>query len=288
MPRSKKIKVEERKTEQLMEKKIEKKTEEPKKKFSVKLIFGLMLFVFFIGAIGFGGYFYFQYKKVLKNSSVGAQSETKALTEKIGKFVDLPTDEDPTIAEVKDTEKLKGQIFFSSAQNGDKVLIYSKKKKAVLYRPETNKVIEVTSLSAKSENEVAEPEPEKQNTIAQSAQVEKITENESVQEKVETDIRPATADESFQSKKIIVYNGTKAKGLAAELGARILSEMPEVEIVKVGNAVGNYPETIIIDLFGNNSELVRKIIETIGGEAGVLPEGEIKPAGDILVIGGEK
>lgn len=80
-----------------------------------------------------------------------SQREIEKLTARIGGFMDLPVDEQPTLATVADQEKLKGQEFFSRAQNGDKLLIYPKTKKAILYRPSTGKVIEVTNLTSGSQ-----------------------------------------------------------------------------------------------------------------------------------------
>jgi len=80
------------------------------------------------------------------NPDVALQKETKALTDRIGRFMELPADEQPTLATVTDNEKLKGQTFFTHAQNGDKLLVYPKAKKAILYRPSTKKVIEVSNL----------------------------------------------------------------------------------------------------------------------------------------------
>ena len=59
----------------------------------------------------------------------------------------MPSSEAPTIATVNDITKLKGQAFFADAKNGDKVLIYTKAGKAVLYRPLTNKVIEYSTVN---------------------------------------------------------------------------------------------------------------------------------------------
>ena len=41
------------------------------------------------------------------------------------------------------SSKLKAQPFFAKAQDYDQVLIFEKAKKAILYRPSTNKLIEV-------------------------------------------------------------------------------------------------------------------------------------------------
>jgi hypothetical protein len=73
--------------------------------------------------------------------------ENKALLDRVGAVIILPDDETPTIATVSDLDKLKGQPFFAKAELGDKVLIYAKAKKAILYRPSTNKIVELAFLT---------------------------------------------------------------------------------------------------------------------------------------------
>ncbi len=70
------------------------------------------------------------------------EDERKRLVEEVGKIIELPQ-ETPTIATVSDVEKLRNQTFFSKAQNGDKVLIFTDSKKAILYRPSEKRIIEV-------------------------------------------------------------------------------------------------------------------------------------------------
>jgi hypothetical protein len=50
------------------------------------------------------------------------------------------------MATVLEQDKLKDQPFFARAQNGDKVIIYTQNKKAILYRPSENRIIEVAPL----------------------------------------------------------------------------------------------------------------------------------------------
>lgn len=69
------------------------------------------------------------------------------MTEKVGKLIALPADETPTIATVEDKTKLADQAFFSAAENGDKLLIYTKAQKAIVYRPSTNQIINVGPIS---------------------------------------------------------------------------------------------------------------------------------------------
>lgn len=94
-----------------------------------------------------GYYFYNQYQKAQEQLGQNADAETASLVKKVGKLIELPISETPTIATVSDKTKLTGQQFFANAQNGDKVLIYSQAKKAILYRPSTNKIIEVAPIN---------------------------------------------------------------------------------------------------------------------------------------------
>jgi hypothetical protein len=76
-----------------------------------------------------------------------AQSSSQQVIDKVGKLVVLPQGETPTIATVNDASKLKNQQFFANAQDGDKVLIFSKSGKAVLYRPATNQIVEYSKVN---------------------------------------------------------------------------------------------------------------------------------------------
>ena len=76
-----------------------------------------------------------QLTELQKDPAIRIKEENKALLIEVAKLITLPTDEDPTIATVTDLSKLQSQPFFVHAQLGDKVLIYSKAKKAIIYRP---------------------------------------------------------------------------------------------------------------------------------------------------------
>lgn len=103
------------------------------------LISSILLFIILAAAPSI--YFYRRYQSV--KSSVPVQFSNAELVAKVGKLILLPTGEDPTIMTVTDKEKLSGQDFFIYAKNGDRVLIYEKAKKAFLYDPDADKVIEV-------------------------------------------------------------------------------------------------------------------------------------------------
>jgi len=104
-----------------------------------------------VGLIAFLAYGYITTKNQLtsqKNSPTNSsQTPTQELINRVGQLVYLPTGETPTIATVNDAAKLKTQEFFANAKDGDKVLIYSKANKAVLYRPSTNKVVEYSTVN---------------------------------------------------------------------------------------------------------------------------------------------
>ena len=76
----------------------------------------------------------------------GAGDSTASLLAEIGKSVDLPQGEVPIVEVVTDLAPVKDQPFFSDAMIGDKVVLFTKAKRAVLYRPTTKKVIIVAPL----------------------------------------------------------------------------------------------------------------------------------------------
>jgi uncharacterized protein YneF (UPF0154 family) len=101
---------------------------------------------------GAGGtyYFYDKYQtaqNILDNPDIAAQEEVRLLTEKLGKLIVLPEDEEPTVATVLDKAGLQDQPFFQKAENGDRVVIYTKAAQAILYRPSENKIIAVAPIT---------------------------------------------------------------------------------------------------------------------------------------------
>ncbi|MBX4195609.1 hypothetical protein KW796_01475 [Candidatus Parcubacteria bacterium] len=82
--------------------------------------------------------------------ALAAQEEIQKVVAEVGRFIILPDDETPTMATVSDPSKLSGQPFFENAEAGDKVLIYTISRKAILWRPSTKKIIEVASINVTS------------------------------------------------------------------------------------------------------------------------------------------
>jgi hypothetical protein len=76
------------------------------------------------------------------NADVLAETQANEIIKKVGALMELPNEE-PTVATVSDVSKLSDQQFFAKAQNGDKVIIFPNAQKAILYRPSTDKIIEI-------------------------------------------------------------------------------------------------------------------------------------------------
>jgi len=83
-----------------------------------------------------------------KDPQAEARKEAQRIVAAVSKLMVLPTDEEPIIATVADPTKLEGQPFFQNAQIGDKVLIFNGARKAILYSPAKNLVVDVAPLSA--------------------------------------------------------------------------------------------------------------------------------------------
>ena len=110
------------------------------KKLNIRRIVFTVIFILAIGSAVC--YFYNNNFKPKNNS----QKETNEIVSLVGKLMVLP-EEQPTIATVTDIEQLKDQPFFVNAKKGDIVLIYTKAKKAILYDPVSNKIVEVSFLN---------------------------------------------------------------------------------------------------------------------------------------------
>ncbi len=113
------------------------------------VVAGVLVILVVLGAAGYSVY---QKKGQTVNLSPDAaqrtaQGEVKKLVSEVGKLIELPVGEDPTVATVTDVSKLSDQAFFARAKNGDKVLIYTQAKKAILYDPSAKKILDVAPVN---------------------------------------------------------------------------------------------------------------------------------------------
>lgn len=111
-----------------------------RKYFLFVSIFFLILLLILAG-------FFYKSSTSYKISNPINESETKTLIEAVGKLAFLPANETPTIATVSDLEMLKDLPFFVDAKMGDRVLIYTNAKKAILYDPVANKIVNMATLN---------------------------------------------------------------------------------------------------------------------------------------------
>ncbi|MBI2600322.1 hypothetical protein HYW42_00015 [Candidatus Daviesbacteria bacterium] len=86
-------------------------------------------------------------KSATTQGQVVTKTNREELVKEVSKSIDLPTDEKPVVATITEIEKLKNQPFFQKAKNGDKVLVYQKNKKAYLYDPVTQKVLDIIPIN---------------------------------------------------------------------------------------------------------------------------------------------
>ena len=79
--------------------------------------------------------------------AITTEEQTLSIIERVGKHIVLPEGEEPTIATVSDPSKLAEQTFFANAKVGDVVLIYATARKAYLYDPTIDKLLEVAPIA---------------------------------------------------------------------------------------------------------------------------------------------
>lgn len=113
------------------------------KKFLPLIILGIVTAL----SIGVSVYLFVQVRQLKQNPQAQAAQDADDLVVKVGMLMVLPKDEKPTIATVADPSKLRDQAFFVHAVAGDKVLIYTSAKKAILYSPTENKIVEVAPIN---------------------------------------------------------------------------------------------------------------------------------------------
>jgi len=221
-----------------------------KKNSNAKILISLLVLILVI--VGLGTYYFYQARAADKNPN----QEIARVTAAVGKLMVLPVGETPSLATVTNKANLQSQSFFANAANGDKLLIYAKEMKAILYRPSTNKIIEVAPI-AQSNGSAS--------TSTQSAVTQK-------------------------SLKVAYDNGTDTAGLTASVEQKIQATFGGLTQTfgESDAAQKNYQDTLVVDLTGNNSTSTSVLAAFLRGKVGPLPAGEVAPQGaDVLIILGK-
>ena len=124
-------------------------------KSTTNVIIGVLILV----VLTTGGAAAYFYNQLQQNPQVQVQEEIDKLVAQVGELLVLPEGEAPTVATVSDIELLREQPFFANAKNGDRVLIYTSARKAILYDPVANKIVEIAPINL-GENQINPPESE--------------------------------------------------------------------------------------------------------------------------------
>jgi len=235
-------------------------------KFSPIIVIGIIVGLLFAASLATGGYFYkraVNAEAIIKDPQKLGKEEAKKVIEEVLKLMELPKDEEPTIATVADAEKLKDQEFFRNSQNGDKVLVYTKARKAILYRSATNKIIDVAPVTLGDANQQAQP-------TGPEGEI------------------PTTPTQPQLAGKVTILNGTGIVGITKKVEDSLKAAFPGITIGERDNAKGKaYQKTIVVDVKGANPDLARGIAQNLQASLSVLPEGEATPTADIVIIVGE-
>lgn len=92
-------------------------------------------------------YFYFQVRTLEQNPDRINQERVAMLVNKVGKLIDLPQGEIPSAATISDPTPLANNPFFARAKAGHEVLFYTGARKAFLYDPAVNIIVEVATIN---------------------------------------------------------------------------------------------------------------------------------------------
>lgn len=121
-------------------------------RFSLKKVVGSRATKFLLAVIVLAAACLFSYHLGTRSGNSGTAvsgnlNTTDGVVQRVSRHILLPSGEQPTVATVSDVNKVRNQTFFAHAATGDKVLIYANAKKAYLYRPSIDRVIEVAPLA---------------------------------------------------------------------------------------------------------------------------------------------
>lgn len=140
-------------------KKIEGKKAEEKKaeKLRAGLLAGLAFLLVIV--IGIAIFFYGKWQRYrddpMKAQEEQIQREVDKVVKKVSKLMILPEDERPSLVTVDNKDEINNnQEFFRLAEDGDEMLIYRQARKAILYRPGSNRIVNVAPINVSSEGQI--------------------------------------------------------------------------------------------------------------------------------------
>jgi hypothetical protein len=233
-----------------------------------KSVLYILIAIAVAAIVGPSIYFYSKYSHaefLRKNPTEAAKEEQKQVLDKVAKLTELPSGESPTIATISDREKLAGQPFFANAINGDKVIFYPTSKRAIIYRPSTNKIIDMSQVNV---TESVSPTP----LAVQTGTVQ----------------QPTPTTQQPTNLRVAIYNGTTTPKLANTVEKAVTESMAYVTVTTKDNAKNqDYNQSIVVDLTGARGEQAKTLATLVNGNVAAFPSGETRPDADILIIIGK-
>lgn len=232
-----------------------------------KFISGLVLVI----AVAIGGYYAWQSNSG-KNSLANISSTTKLNDEqvaqviaKIGTFLVVPADEQPSVVVIDDVQqRASQQAFYKDAKDGDVLVVYS--NRAIIYDAKANKLVNVGPIVR---NDAPAPVASGSATVTPSAS--------------------PTPSVTPKAITVDVRNGTTTAGLAGATASTI-KKNKLFTIGQVGDAKGSFTSTVVVDFTKDAgksaavAELAKSLNATVVTQ---LPSGEATSTADALVIVGK-
>ena len=127
--------------------------DEPRRSQSRSRIPFVIFCILLLGVLGVAGYFYWEWNSLRQNPQTVREEKIKEVVAQVRQLIDLPRGETPILANISDTSNLGDQAFFENAKEGDVVLYYSEARKAYLYDPKQNIIVEVATLAPEDKSE---------------------------------------------------------------------------------------------------------------------------------------
>jgi hypothetical protein len=242
-----------------------------KKVMTISIAGGILL----VALAGVCVYFFLQFRTV--NMQLAASKDPKVDLQltiaRVRRHIMLPTNETPTLAIVSNVEALKSQAFFANAKNGDKVLVYTNAKKAYLYDPIADVIVEVGPIVITPPS----PTPTSNVTADEQALLHGTTPS------------PTPTPELLRA---AVYNGTKQADLTDSFILSMRGKVTNVLVAdKQAAANTNYPITLVIPVTSLKTAEVQAVATAIGATfQKALPAGETMPKNDdfLIIIGSDQ
>jgi uncharacterized protein HemX len=117
-----------------------------------------LLLLLLIAAVGASAFWFVKYREAVNSNPA---KERQKIIQTIGQAVMLPAEE-PELSTVTNTAKLTNQTLKTRAKNGDKLLVYAKAKRLIIYRPSNGKVVDMLTIQQQTADvagQAASPQP---------------------------------------------------------------------------------------------------------------------------------